>query len=79
MRLRSTVCAATVLRQCPPFFDPVASAVALETLRINDEIDFLDRVSAIEPVFPCAFEALTDRLTYVAHTHTAAIGIAVSC
>src|SRR5260370_27379712 len=39
---------------------PVASAVALETLRIYDEMDLVGRVSALEPVFLRAFGALTD-------------------
>lgn len=39
---------------------PVASAVALETLRIYDEMNLVGRVSALEPVFLRAFGALTD-------------------
>jgi 4-aminobutyrate--pyruvate transaminase len=39
---------------------PVACAVALETLRIYDEMDLVGRMSTLEPAFLSAFEALTD-------------------
>ena len=39
---------------------PVASAVALETLKIYEEMDLIGRVKALEPVFLGAFSALRD-------------------
>jgi len=39
---------------------PVASAVALETLRIYDEMNLVEHVKALEPVFLEAFGALKD-------------------
>ncbi len=39
---------------------PVATAVALETLKIYDEIGLVDRVRAVEPIFLAEMNALAD-------------------
>src|SRR5260370_25377295 len=45
---------------------PLASAVALETLRLYDEMDLVWRGSALEPVFLRAFAAFTRHALVVA-------------